>query len=316
MDVDRYARAVLAFARAPSAAARADIASLRRKLDSLPLAAAQVREVDNLLRHGDVITENMSELDGLIKAIFSLQSNNLMEALNRDYAAAHARALSESGRYRMVLYASAIFLLAYLALTFFGLDRTRRSLEVAHREVSQRYTAQLLAETQLKLHATAFNSAHDGITLTDAAGNIVDVNPAFTRITGYTRSEVIGRNPRVLQSGRHDQDFYAAMWRSVHETGSWRGEIWNRNKQGVVYPELLSISSVRDQSGRVTNFVAVFADIGRIKDQEKQLTQMAYYDALTDLPNRSLLFDRVVQAVAQTLRSKTAMAICYLDLDG
>jgi PAS domain S-box-containing protein len=201
-------------------------------------------------------------------------------------------------------------------LTFFGLNRARHSLEIAHREISARYAAQLDVEKQLKLHTTAFNSAHDGITLTDAKGIILDINPAFTRITGYERSDAIGHNPRVLKSGRHDPEFYAAMWRSIKETGNWRGEIWNRNKYGEVYPELLSISAVHDASGQLTNYVAVFADIRRIKDQEKQLTQMAYYDALTELPNRVLLADRLVQTIAQTRRAQTLMAICYLDLDG
>jgi len=314
--VGRYSRAVLAFARAPGDDGRAEIVSAREKLATLQLDAAQREKIDNLLLHGDVITERLYALDQLIQDIFNLHSNSLLETLNRDYAAGHARALAEASRYRMALYALALLLVAYLAWTYFGLNRARYSLEVANREISDRYTAQLAAEKQLKLHATAFNSAHDGITLTDAKGIILDVNPAFTRITGFERSEAIGHNPRVLKSGRHDPEFYAAMWRSIKETGNWRGEIWNRNKYGEVYPELLSISAVHDASGQLTNYVAVFADIRRIKDQEKQLTQMAYYDALTELPNRTLLADRVVQAIAQTRRSQTLMAICYLDLDG
>jgi diguanylate cyclase (GGDEF)-like protein/PAS domain S-box-containing protein len=314
--VGRYARAVLAFARAPGEAGRAEIAAARAELAVATLNAPQRQIIDNMLLHGDVIAQRLSALDQQIQDIFNLHSNSHLETLNRDYAAGHARALAEAGSYRMALYALAVLLVAYLAWTFFGLDRARRSLEVAHREVSQRYAAQLVAEKQLKLHATAFNSAHDGITLTDAKGAILDVNPAFSRITGFERSEVIGRNPRVLKSGRHDPEFYAAMWRSIKETGNWRGEIWNRNKYGEVYPELLSISAVHDETGPLTHHVAVFADIRRIKDQEKQLTQMAYYDALTELPNRALLADRLVQAIAQTRRSQTLMAICYLDLDG
>ncbi|MDR3369401.1 EAL domain-containing protein [Rhodoferax sp.] len=314
--VNRYARTVLVFARLPSAVDLMQIADARKKMIAASFDAAQRLEVDNLMRHGDVITQRRSELDQLLQDIFSLQSSGLLDSLSRDYAIGHEHALDDASHYRMALYALALFLVAYLALTFFGLDRARRSLEAAHREVSERYSAQLAAETQLKLHATAFNSANDGITLTDAVGVIIDVNPAFSRITGFERSEAIGHNPRVLKSGRHDPEFYAAMWRSLKETGNWRGEIWNRNKYGEVYPELLSISAVHDETGQLTNYVAVFADISRLKDQEKQLTQMAYYDALTELPNRTLLADRVVQAMAQTRRSKTTMAICYLDLDG
>ena len=114
------------------------------------------------------------------------------------------------------------------------LIRARGSLTAAHNELSERYAAQLVAEKQLRLHATAFRSAHDGITLTDAAGNILDVNPAFSRITGYSAEEAIGHNPRLLKSGRHDGAFYAAMWASIERTGSWRGEVWNRNKAGEI----------------------------------------------------------------------------------
>ncbi|HTY02605.1 MAG TPA: EAL domain-containing protein, partial [Rhodocyclaceae bacterium] len=210
----------------------------------------------------------------------------------------------------------ALVLTAFLALTVIRFERTRRSLANANQELRERYTAQLLAEDRLRLHATAFENAHEGITLTNTQGEILDVNPAFTRITGYERSEVIGRNPRVLKSGRHDDTFYAAMWKSILDTGNWRGEIWNRSKFGDVYPELLSISAVHDGQGQTTNYVAVFSDISRLKEQEKQLVQMAYFDALTGLPNRVLLADRIVQASSQTRRSKTLMAVCYLDLDG
>ena len=314
--VDRYARAILTFARAPSPTGRSQIADLRQKVVALNFQAGQRRKVDNLLLHGDAIAQRLSELDQLMQETFNLRSGNLLETLNREYSSAHGQALFEAGRYRMALYSLAIFLLAYLASTFWGLDRARHLLEVAHQELSERYTAQLLAAKQLRLHATAFNNAHDGITLTDASGNILDVNPAFTRITGYERSEALGSNPRLLKSGRHDAEFYSEMWRSIKETGSWRGEIWNCNKRGEVYPELLSISAVHDESHQVTNYVAVFADIGRIKDQEAQLTQMAYFDALTGLPNRALLTDRLIQAAAQTKRAKTVMLICYVDLDG
>lgn len=316
VDVDRYARAVLVFARAPSASGAERIGLLRASVAALRLDAGRRSQVDNLLLHGDTIVQRLAELDRLTLDIFGLQTGNLLEALNREYSAGHAHALKEAGYYRMALYALAIYLLAFLSYTFLSLERARRSLQMANDELTLRYAAEVESANQLRLHATAFNSAHDGITLTDASGAILDVNPSFTRITGYDRQDVLGRNPRVLQSGRHDREFYVAMWRSIMDTGNWRGEIWNRNKRGEVYPELLSISAVRDENDHITNYVAVFADIGRIKDQERQLTQMAYYDALTELPNRALLADRVVQAVAQTQRSKAMMAICYLDLDG
>lgn len=315
--INRYVRAILVFARTPDDSGYAKVAHARTALDRHAFADYQRAGIDNLLRHGDVILERLNELDQLLRDIHALQTSQRIEALNQRYAAGHAAALAEAARYRSILYGLLVLMTIYLAWTFARLDLARRSLEAAHREVSNRYSAQLAAEKQLKLHATAFRSAHDGITLTDALGNILDVNPAFSRITGYERSEVIGRNPRVLKSGRHDHEFYAAMWKSINDSGSWRGEIWNRNKYGEIYPELLSISAVRDEAtNQLTNYVAVFADIGRLKAQERQLTQMAYYDALTELPNRTLLADRLIQGIAQSRRSETLMAICYLDLDG
>ena len=312
----KYAREVLAFAHFPSTAGTERVLAARNELAELSVGSMQKHLIDNIVRHGDNIGERLAALDVLMAELSDLHSSELLESLTRDYVNGHARALASATRYRMALFVLAVLLTAFLALLFFRLDLARRSLAKANRELGDRYAAQLAVEKQLTLHATAFHSAHDGITLTDATGNILDVNPAFSRITGWERSEVIGRNPRVLKSGRHDREFYEAMWKSLNETDSWRGEIWNRNKYGEVYPELLSISAVRDGSGNLTNYVAVFSDIGRLKAQETQLTQMAYYDSLTELPNRTLLADRLVQGIAQTRRTTSLMAICYLDLDG
>ncbi len=210
----------------------------------------------------------------------------------------------------------AAVLAACLGAALLQWRRARHQLASSHAELQRRQRAQQAAEQRLKLHATVFDNAYDGITLTDAQGRIVDVNPAFSRITGYSRAEVIGRYPSMMQSGRHDRAFYDAMWRRILETGNWNGEIWNRNKQGEVYPELLSISAIRDAQGEVSNFVAVFADIRHLKAQEKQLARLAYYDALTGLPNRVLLADRLQQAVARARHRGTALAVCYMDLDG
>jgi diguanylate cyclase (GGDEF)-like protein/PAS domain S-box-containing protein len=312
----KYAREVLAFAHTPSAEGGVRVHAVRSNLAALATGTEQKKIIDNIVRHGDSIGARLHALDALMVELSTQGSNERLGKLTDDYAAGHARAHQLATRYRMALYALAILLTAFLALLFFRLDLARRSLATANRELGDRYAAQLAVEKQLTLHATAFRSAHDGITLTDAAGNILDVNPAFSRITGWERSEVIGRNPRLLKSGRHDLEFYQAMWKSINETDSWRGEIWNRNKYGEIYPELLSISAVRDGAGKLTNYVAVFSDIGRLKAQESQLTQMAYYDSLTELPNRTLLADRLIQGIAQTRRTASLMAICYLDLDG
>jgi diguanylate cyclase (GGDEF)-like protein/PAS domain S-box-containing protein len=176
-------------------------------------------------------------------------------------------------------------------------------------------TEEVAAENKLRLAASVFSNAQEGITITDAGGFIVDVNPAFTRITGYVRDEVLGRTPKFLSSGHHDAVYYARMWQSLGETGAWRGEIWNRNKSGEVYPELLSITEVKDGTGQISHYIGSFSDITGIKENEAQLDRLAHYDPLTDLPNRRLMVDRLRQGIAQTQRSGKIMVVCMFDLD-
>jgi len=171
-------------------------------------------------------------------------------------------------------------------------------------------------EAEARLHAEVFQSASEGITITDAQGVILSVNPAFCRITGYRPEEVIGLNPRVLSSGRQDAAFYRVMWTTLLETGSWSGEIWNRTKTGEIYPEWLSVSAVGGRGAAVTHYVGVFLDISTVKHQEEALGRLAHHDALTGLPNRVLLADRLRQALVQARRTGRTMAVAYLDLDG
>lgn len=169
---------------------------------------------------------------------------------------------------------------------------------------------------KLRLSAIVFENTRECITITDADGNIIDVNPAFSRITGYTHEEVLGKNPRFLKSGHHDQAFYAAMWQSINTTGCWSGELWNRTKNGGCYPELRSISAITDTQGVVTHYIGISSDISKLKQHEKQLEHIAHYDALTGIPNRVLLADRMKQAIAQAKREQKLLGVCYLDLDG
>ncbi|TCJ15369.1 EAL domain-containing protein [Parasulfuritortus cantonensis] len=168
----------------------------------------------------------------------------------------------------------------------------------------------------LRLAASVFSHTQDGILFTDAHGVIFDANPAFTRITGYEREEALGRTPVFLSSGRHDQDFFREIWRTVEHQGNWSGEVWNRRKDGDVFPERLTITAVSDDDGRLIHYVGVFNDISQIKQQEAQLVHLAQHDALTGLPNRVLLADRMRQAIGQARRSGLLLAVCYLDLDG
>ncbi|MDD2881029.1 MAG: EAL domain-containing protein [Rhodoferax sp.] len=172
------------------------------------------------------------------------------------------------------------------------------------------------AEEKLQLAASVFSQTGEGIIVTDLRGNIVEVNDAFTRITGYSRAEVLGRNPRLLSSGRQAPAVYLALWAELTETGHWSGELWNRRKNGEVYAELLSVSAVRDTQGVVQRYVAMFSDISQSKSHQAQLEHMAYYDVLTGLPNRVLKADRLQQAMALTRRSGKLLAVVYIDLDG
>ncbi|MDD2915871.1 MAG: PAS domain S-box protein [Gallionella sp.] len=171
------------------------------------------------------------------------------------------------------------------------------------------------AEENLHITASVFDNSQEAIVITDANNIITEVNKAFTNITGYSREEALGCNPSLLSSGRQSKAFYAEMWQSLNQKNSWRGEIWNRRKSGDIYAELLSISVIRGDDGSVQRYVGIFSDISYLKEHEAELSRVAHYDALTGIPNRVLLADRMRQAIAQTSRERNMMAVCYLDLD-
>ena len=166
-----------------------------------------------------------------------------------------------------------------------------------------------------KLAARVFNSSLEGIIITNAQKEIIDVNPAFSDITGYSREDVIGQNPKILSSGRQSPEFYQAMWQEINAQGYWQGEVWNRTKAGEIYAELLSISALKNEQGDVSHYVGLFSDTTHSKQQQEQLSQMAHYDMLTGLPNRTLFADRFTQSLAHSKRNKSLLAVCFLDLD-
>ena len=177
-------------------------------------------------------------------------------------------------------------------------------------------TRQKHAERELRLAAKVMESDSSAILICDDKANIVLVNPAFCEITGYSRDEVIGKNPRLLSSGKQSTEFYRTMWNSLISDGMWSGEIWNRRKNGDIYPERLSITSVRNDKGEVTNFVSIFTDITEQKDVEKRLSHMAHHDQLTGLPNRTLFTDRLEHALAHPVRDKRKKGLMFIDIDG
>jgi diguanylate cyclase (GGDEF)-like protein/PAS domain S-box-containing protein len=197
-----------------------------------------------------------------------------------------------------------------------GYPETGQNQQVTHVFGSfQDITERKQAEEQLRLAANVFAHSSEAILVTDADNRIIDTNPAFSAVTGYERASVLGKDPNILASGRHDEDFYRAMWDAITRTGSWRGEIWNRRKDGEIYAELLAISTVWNADDTVQNYIGVYSDISTFKAHEAELDRIANYDQLTGLPNRRLLFDRLDQALAEIRRSGRYMAVCYLDLD-
>lgn len=174
----------------------------------------------------------------------------------------------------------------------------------------------ILTEEMLTLPAKVFSHAREGIMITDPAGIIIDVNEMFTRITGYSREEAINQNLDFLKSDRQSSDFYVDMWDKINNQGHWIGEVWNRRKNGEVYAETETISSVCDAEGQIQNLVILFSDITKIKNHQSQLEKIAHFDTLTQLPNRTLLLDRLNQTVLHCQRHKKSVAIAFLDLDG
>lgn len=181
--------------------------------------------------------------------------------------------------------------------------------------LKEREHALALSLQHLRLATKVFESTLEGIMVTNARRVIESVNPAFTQITGYKAHEVIGKTPAILSSGRHDAAFYQKMGDELAANGYWQGEIWNRRRNGEIYPEWLTISSVKDDGGRIANYVGVFSDITKRKAAEEQMQFLAYHDGLTSLPNRELFLDRLHHAIAHAHRHRDMVAVMFLDLD-
>ncbi len=171
------------------------------------------------------------------------------------------------------------------------------------------------ANERLELFAKMFENSGEAILITDAHSQILTVNPAFEQITQYSAAEVVGKNPKMLGSGKQNAEFYAMMWHSIEATGRWSGEIWNRRKSGEVYPEWLSIGAVKNTHGQIINYISSFSDITKRKVDEQQIKFLAHFDSLTRLPNRVLFADRLRHALVKANRNKTRVGLMFLDLD-
>ncbi len=171
------------------------------------------------------------------------------------------------------------------------------------------------AEFESKISSLVFSSAAEGVVITDCEGDILAVNPAFSKITGYSAEEAVGRNPRFLQSGMQDRDFYEKMWRALRTEGHWQGQLSNRMKNGDIYTEWLALTSARDSDGKVLSYIGVFSDLSRLMQAEKRLFHLAHHDTLTQLPNRQLLQDRLQQAIGLAKRRGETFTLLFVDLD-
>lgn len=180
--------------------------------------------------------------------------------------------------------------------------------------ISRDITEQKRAEEELRIAAATFN-IRDAILITDSQANIIRVNQAFQDITGYCEAEALGRNPRFLSSQRHKPAFYRAMWQQLLSSGSWSGEMWDKRKNGQIYPKWLTITAIRDAEDAIGHYVAVFSDITERKSVEEEIHHLAFYDTLTNLPNRRLLLERLSAALSASVRSHRYGAVLFLDMD-
>jgi diguanylate cyclase (GGDEF)-like protein/PAS domain S-box-containing protein len=181
--------------------------------------------------------------------------------------------------------------------------------------VGRDITEKKMNQERMQQAAAVFESTLEGVIITDHESKIVSTNEAFSRITGYEKEEVLGITPAFLQSGRHPHTFYEEMWQSIYETGIWRGEVWNRRKNGDLYPQWLTISTVLGPNNTAQYYVGVFSDVSAIRQSEAELEHLAHHDALTDLPNRLLFNSRLEHAIQRCVRENTRLAVLFLDLD-
>lgn len=265
------------------------------------------------LSHGTVHTS-----DGL----FSFSTTNVMAFAGNGMQAWQENgspANSGTGRW-IVVYHYPMHAFSALYFNHLGLYGVMLGLVLLVLLISSWKLAEAICERNrmgdmLALHAKVMETAPSGVMITDSGPRIVAVNEAFTELTGYSREEVLEQDPSILASGRHDDAYFTDMWQELEDKGHWEGEIWNRHKNGEVFPEWLTISAVRNRDGALTNYIGIFSVLSEQKSTEVRLRELANSDPLTGLPNRNLLYDRAGQALAHSRRTRSRTAFLFLDLD-
>ncbi|WP_455383740.1 EAL domain-containing protein [Acidihalobacter prosperus] len=240
------------------------------------------------------------------RPIFTVDANTSLyrvRSLMNERQIRHVGVVNGGGVINLLSFAD---LLSGLELAY--VDQLRQAL-------GERDQALAVSQRNLRLTEKVIENSLEGVLITDSEGIIEQVNPAFTRLTGYAPEEAIGKRPSLLSSGRHDEAFYGAMWESIKRFGHWQGEIWNRRRNGEIYPELLTITTIAGDDGKVEHYAALFSDISELKKTEQQIRHLAYYDPLTDLPNRRLFYDRLSMAIAHAHRHGQSLAVMFVDLD-
>ena len=268
-----------------------DIDTIKHRIVHLP---EEVKEQALLVtKHAASVLEHKHEIEDLLMELNSQGKIGLGENLEQIYLDKYHGQQRSSAIYRLVLLLVAMVMLSY-AIYF--------------------YYRMMERENQLRIAATAFET-HEGIMITDASRNIIRVNKAFEEITGYSAEEIIGINPRILKSGRHDDKFYASMWDSINTTGTWQGEIWDKRKDGEIFPKWLSITATKGRDGKVTNYVSMHTDITERKAAEAEIENLAYYDPLTQLANRRMLIYQLGMILSSSARNKRIGSLLFIDLD-
>jgi diguanylate cyclase (GGDEF)-like protein/PAS domain S-box-containing protein len=236
------------------------------------------------------------------------------QAANLGWASAAAFPIQRGGRPFAVLTVCHAQVNAFDGETIALLEEMSKDISFAL-DNFDRETQRVAAEESLRLAASVYDTSSEAIMITDANNQIIAVNPAFIQITGYVAEEIIGKNPSILKSGRHDEAFYQAMWHDINTTGYWQGEIWDRRKNGEAYPKWLTINTVFNEDGTVQRRVAMFTDISQKREAEQLIWRQANFDALTELPNRQMFHDRLDQDIKKAGRAGRPLALMLLDLD-